>query len=221
MSKFLYIILLIFILYHFPSVVAAPTHENTEKMSKKMEYVFFTEKLIDEVSKYINKYSENSSKLDVEYLIEMCDYYKIDIKFVLAQAQLESQFGTKGLAAKTNSVFNVGAHDDGTILNTYSHPNKSIEPYMLLLKTQYIKQGKTEYDLIKKKQFVNYGGKRYATCPSYEQRLSRIILNIDLETNIGNFDIIRRNTGYIEKYLAMKNSKYLSDHEYLNISFFN
>ena len=48
-------------------------------------------------------YNYNGAKI----LIDVCQKYGLSIKFVLAQGQLESHFGTKGLARKTNSIFNV------------------------------------------------------------------------------------------------------------------
>ena len=41
----------------------------------------------------------------------MCDLYDVDIRLVLAQGHLESHFATRGTAAKTNSMFNIGAYD--------------------------------------------------------------------------------------------------------------
>ena len=33
-------------------------------------------------------------------LFELCDAYNVDVRFVMAQAQAESHFGTTGIAAK-------------------------------------------------------------------------------------------------------------------------
>ena len=67
--------------------------------------------------------------------------YNIDIKFVLAQGEVESHFGTKGMASKTNSVWNVGAFDGYDlkhIRTKYNNPNQSIEPYLILLNKKYL-----------------------------------------------------------------------------------
>ena len=76
-------------------------------------------------------------------LLRGCEEYDVDIFFVLAQAQLESHYGTRGLAARTNSVFNVFAYDghDYDRINKngkYQHPDLSIEPYLKLLKEKYL-----------------------------------------------------------------------------------
>ena len=89
-----------------------------------------------------------------------------------AQGQLESHFGTEGIAAKTNMVWNVGAFDNKSaedIINdknkntAISHPDKSIEPYIRLLYSTYLVDGKTEKDMFIK--YVDKNGKRYASNP--------------------------------------------------------
>src|SRR5574344_1136907 len=57
--------------------------------------------LIDEVDKYIH-YIAPSSCLNGLTIVEACDEYDIDVIFVLAQGQIESHYGTRGIASKTN-----------------------------------------------------------------------------------------------------------------------
>jgi len=107
-------------------------------------------------------------------ILKACEEYDIDLFFVLAQGQLESHFGTKGMAAKTNSVFNVFAYDGHSYEKIskngkYKHPDLSLEPYMKLLKSRYLVNGKTEKDLMIK--YVDYNGKRYASNKNYEDSL--------------------------------------------------
>ena len=94
-------------------------------------------KLVHIVDDYIKTNAPNSS-LSGYCIVTNCEKYDLDIKFVLAQGQVESCFGTKGLATKTNSVFNVGAYDNKTYEEIngnfkYKHPDFSVEPYMQLL----------------------------------------------------------------------------------------
>ena len=67
-------------------------------------------KLVDEVQNYISTVAPTSD-LRACILVDACENYNIEVKFALAQGELESHFGTKGLASKTNSVWNVGSYD--------------------------------------------------------------------------------------------------------------
>ena len=129
-------------------------------------------KLVDEVQNYISTVAPTSD-LRACALVDACEKYNIEVKFALAQGELESHFGTKGLASKTNSVWNVGAYDGhfySKIMGTYkySHPNESIEPYLKLLYRNYL-TGEAEAGLLKK--FVDRNGNRFASDKKYEERL--------------------------------------------------
>lgn len=140
--------------------------------------------------KIVDDYIQNSaptSSLTGYCIVTNCEKYDLDIKFVLAQGQVESNFGTRGLATKTNSVFNVGAYDGKTYEEIngkfkYKHPDFSVEPYMQLLYKDYITGTKTELDLMKK--YVNKGGKRYASNENYENDVLNIYQQIEELTNI-------------------------------------
>lgn len=130
-------------------------------------------KLADAVQTYIHSIAPTSD-LSAALLIDECEEYSVDVKFALAQGELESHFGVIGLAAKTNSVWNVGAYDnlsfkDITKKYKYNHPNESIKPYLELLTSEYL-TARCEEELLKK--FETHGGKRFATEPKYEERLS-------------------------------------------------
>ena len=89
----------------------------------------------------------------------------------MAQAEIESHFGTKGLAFRTNSVWNVGAfdgHSYNSIQHKYNNPNDSIVPYLELLSNNYL-QGKTIEDLLE--SYVDINGNRYASDKYYESKL--------------------------------------------------
>ena len=130
-------------------------------------------KLVVEVDSYIDRISP-SSKLDGKVVVDMCLKYDIDIMFVLAQGQIESHFGTKGLGSKFNNVFNVDVHDkvkgkkDMNKKYIYNYPNESIEPYLQLLTNKYL-VNKLESDLLIK--YVDTNGARYASDPNYEEKL--------------------------------------------------
>ena len=128
--------------------------------------------LVNEVQNYINTVAPTSN-LRACVLVDACEKYNIEVKFALAQGELESHFGTKGLASKTNSVWNVGAYDGhfySKIMGTYkySHPNESIEPYLKLLYEKYL-TNEVEEGLLR--NFVDHNGNRFASDKNYEERL--------------------------------------------------
>ena len=128
--------------------------------------------LVDEVQNYINTVAPTSN-LRACILVDACEKYNIEVKFALAQGEIESHFGTKGLASKTNSVWNVGAYDShfySKIMGTYkySHPNESIEPYLKLLYEKYL-TNEVEEGLLR--NFVDHNGNRFASDKNYEERL--------------------------------------------------
>ena len=169
----------------------APSVILDEDQKNLLIYNVLTMVLIKEVDSYI-KYYGPESNVSAEILVRTCDEYDFDLKLMLAQGQLESHFGTRGLAAITNSVFNVGAFDDGRILYTYEEPNESIEPYVNLIKKYYL-VNKSVNDLLNKR-FVNHKGKRYASNRSYERKLRDIISDMS-GTDIDKLLIERQEIG--------------------------
>jgi len=157
--------------------------------------------LVDATQTYIDSISPNSS-LDAIVIVDKCLEYDIDICFVLAQGQLESNFGTAGLARKTNSVFNVYAYDgmkhhEIDSAGKYKHPDESVEPYIKLLKKRYLKN-KTEYDLLDK--YVDVDGNRYATATNYETSLTSLYINIKNTTEIDKLSL------QLKKYSLLLNN---------------
>lgn len=139
-----------------------------------------------EVQNYIDSVAPTSN-LRAYDLIELVEEYNVDIKFVLAQGEIESHFGTKGIASRTNSVWNVGAYDGTSVAeingkHKFRHPNESIEPYLQLLTTKYLVEGKLEIDLMK--SYTTKSGARYATAKDYEVRLKAKYDSITSRTRI-------------------------------------
>lgn len=145
------------------------------------------EALAVEVDKYIKTVAP-TSVINSLNLIDMCAKYNVDIRLALVQGHVESHFATKGTAARTYSIFNVGAFDGHSakrqIRNGYGyrHPDYSVEPYLKLLVGSYLVDGKTELDLLNK--FVNKNGQRYASNTNYETMLRNKWDNIDAIANI-------------------------------------
>ena len=179
-------------------VTAAVLKKNYEEKSLKdypfevmkheavLSYNQYKSELVKEVKVYIDSVAPTSN-LTGYAIVDYSEKYDLDIKFVLAQAQIESHFGTTGMALKTNSVFNVGAYDSASYDNIngkfkYKHPDYSIEPYMQLLYKDYITGTKTELDLMAK--YVNKNGQRYSSNANYENDLLNLYKCIDKTTRI-------------------------------------
>ena len=168
----------------------------TPQMSEEQIYVRsvknkMKESLVAEVDKYVKGMSPNSG-LSAELIVDKCVEYETDIIFVLAQGLLESHFGTKGKAAETNSVWNVGTYDNGKVLYRYDTPNESLEPYLKLITENYFvnvtEQGDTVYKdishLTSDKGYINHDGKRFASARGYENAMRKLMITIDTKTSI-------------------------------------
>lgn len=147
----------------------------------ELSYFGARDRLVTTIDNYIQENSKGSC-LNGITILEACEEYSIDIAFVLAQGQLESHFGTTGMAARTNSVFNVFAYDNKSIGwmiehgKTFKHPDESVRPYIKLLRRRYLVD-KTEHDLMH--NYVDIDGKRYASSKAYEQKLTDLYIKID------------------------------------------
>lgn len=145
------------------------------------------EALAVEVDKYISTVAPTAD-IDALNLIDLCAEYNVDLRLALAQGHVESHFGTKGTAARTNSIFNVGAYDGYSAAKQikngygYKHPDYSVEPYLRLLTTKYLVDGKTEEDMLE--NFVDMHGHRYASCTTYESMLKSKWDKMDSIANI-------------------------------------
>ena len=133
----------------------------------ELDYYRSKDALVDVVDSYIKEVAPSSIMNGIAF-VNKCDEYNMNLFFVMAQAQVESAFATKGLGQKMNSAFNVKAYDGkgSKYMDKYHHPDESIEPYIVLIKNDYMGDSKTEMDLMD--NYVNFEGKRYATNPDYE-----------------------------------------------------
>ena len=136
----------------------------------ELDYYRSKDALVDVVDSYIKEVAPSSIMNGITF-VNKCDEYNMNLFFVIAQAQVESSFATKGLGQKMNSAFNVKAYDGkgSKHMDKYHHPDESIEPYMVLVKKYYMGDSNTEMDLMN--NYVNFEGKRYATNPDYESMM--------------------------------------------------
>lgn len=138
----------------------------------EIEYHRWYAEYVMEVQNYITSVAPTSN-LRGYALVELCEEYHVDIKFALAQGEIESHFATTGLGARLCNVFNVGCEDGKSaeeVNKEYvkKNPNESIEPYLKLITSKYM-VGKLEADLME--NYVDINGNRYASDPLYEQKL--------------------------------------------------
>lgn len=159
--------------------------------NNELEYFNTKGELTLAVQHYIDSIAPTSD-LRAHAIVDACEHYNVDIVFVLAQGEIESHFGTKGLASKTNSVWNVGAYDNMTLDKIlgkykYAHPNQSIDPYLKLITTRYLTKT-VEEGLMD--NYVDVNGKRFASDPNYEERLSFKYKQINANTQIDSLSKI-------------------------------
>lgn len=160
-----------------------------EIFKSKAELAYYSTKddLVKCLDAYIRSIAE-TSVMNALAFIDVSDKYNLDLRFMVAQAQIESAFATTGIAAKTNSAFNVMAYDGRSAKDMikkghgYKHPDLSVEPYARLLVNDYLVGGKTEMDMLVK--YVNKNGKRYASSMTYEQSLRNAYDQLLRDTNI-------------------------------------
>lgn len=164
---------------------------------REAELAYFETKaiLVREVQNYIDLIAPTSN-LRGYAIVDECEKYKVDICFCLAQGEIESHFGTKGLGSKFNNVFNVDVHDkvkgkeDMNKKYIFEYPNQSIEPYLKLLTNKYL-VNKLELDLMQ--NYVDINGSRYASDEAYEIKLSTRYKYIVENTKIQEYYSLMRN----------------------------
>lgn len=176
--------------WSIPEKNKSGTYNTAEEYIKELQvsYQGVKSDLVDAVQHYIDSVSPNSG-LRALPLIENCEKYEIPIIFTLAQAEIESHFGTTGLAYRTNSVWNVGAYSDYSfedIKHRYKNPNDCIDTYIQLLVNNYL-QNKTIEDLLD--SFVDVNGNRYATDKYYEVKLRTVYDYIQQHYNIDELQL--------------------------------
>lgn len=167
--------------------IRQPEYSFTYDCVKEAELKYYETKslLCDEVQKYILSVAPTSNVRGYA-IVEECERFNVDIKFVLAQGEIESHFATKGLGYKLNNIFNVGMYDDfneSEIADRYKYdyPNQSIRPYLELLTRKYL-VNKLEADLMDK--YVDTNGNRYASDVNYESKLKEKHTFILMHTKI-------------------------------------
>ena len=132
---------------------------------------------------------ERLKNLDVtaEDFVKVSYEEDIDLPLLLAAGWIETKMGTEGVCVTrgTNSMYSVGAWDDGSTRNYYDSKVESMRHYARIIKNDYLR-GRDVDTLLKDGNFVNMNGHRYASNPSYEKAL-RLTRNKILK----NYDVLR------------------------------
>lgn len=163
------------------SVVADNRNKNIKQQKELLlhEIDIIYNSLIKEIDMQLDKKSKMSSVV----ILDLCIKHNFDISLLLSQAKVESCYGTKGRSLKTKSVFGVGAYDNGVNRYHYKHVNDSIEPYIILVKNDYLRN-KSIDELLN--HYVNYKGERYASNKRYEKIVTKVRNRILSTTDIYN-----------------------------------
>ena len=139
------------------------------------ENIVNKEKLVKEyISDILSKHGKTLSDLrfNPKNLVIASYQYDYDLPLLLAQLQVESHFGTTERARRTNSMFSIGAYDDGRDVVKYADQDSSIVPYIKIIKRDYLLNGEKDVDQLLQ-NFVNYNGHKYASNPNYENDLRK------------------------------------------------
>lgn len=133
--------------------------------------------LILEVSTYINRQTPKSNSFIPKYLVQAGLNNNIDICFMMAQTQIETNFGTLGAGRETSrrSMF-------GVANKKYQNYEQAVNHYCKILKKHYLTNGRTEQHLMSK--YVTTRGGKYAQNPNYEKELKIAYAHIKKTTNI-------------------------------------
>lgn len=133
--------------------------------------------IIVEVTKYIRKQSPKAHQYIPKYLVQSGLTHNIDICFMMAQTQIETNYGTTGMGREISkrSLF-------GVVSKRYGDYESAINDYCRILNKSYLGRGKTEKHLMTK--YVTHGGARYASALNYEAELSKAYKGIVNNTNI-------------------------------------
>lgn len=126
---------------------------------------------------YINKQAPKAHNDLPKYLLDAALEYDIDLCFMMAQTQLETNFGTLGAGREKSrrSLF-------GVYTKKYTSYEYAINDWCNLLHKSYLGKGRTEEHLMN--SYTSHSGKRYAENPSYEISLKSTYKSIVKSTGL-------------------------------------
>ena len=129
---------------------------------------------VDNLMKHVAKLNgrENLLDLSAENIVSQCEKYNFPLPLLLAQAHIESHFGTTPRAQRTNSVFSVGSYDNGKNACIFNTKDESVEHYIKTMQNNYLND-KTVDELLTPGNFVNGIGNRYSSNKNYEREVRK------------------------------------------------
>lgn len=135
------------------------------------------QELVNEVDKYISKkaYRQRFHKDISEHLVEVSLKNNFDIAFAMAQAEIETCYGTTGIGISRRSMYGVYI--------TYKNLNASTDYYINMIQQKYLGNKRSINDLIKNYVTLK-GSKRYSSNIKYESLLKKKWKDISTNTKI-------------------------------------
>ena len=143
------------------AIIANDSNEANDSLTKMNKKDSLRLQLIEDVNIHIRRnFRIHDSNLPM-YLVEYSLKYDIDLCFMMAQTQLETNFGTLGAGREKSrrSLF-------GVYTKKYTSYEYAIDDWCNLLNKSYLGKGRTEEHLMN--SYTSHSGKRYVENPSYE-----------------------------------------------------
>jgi hypothetical protein len=109
-----------------------------------------------------------------EHIVSIALENDFDICFMMAQTQLETNFGLLGIGKSRKSMFGIS--------KTYESYEICINDYVQTVQTKYLGSKKTHHHLMK--NYVTLRGARYAENENYESELKHVYNHIYKHTAI-------------------------------------
>ena len=163
-----------------PVVLKFPDFMTTKADSLKLDSIIWTDSLksirsslIAEVGSFINQKSP-SSKMSPANLVDVCLNEDFDITLAMSQAHVETNFGTGN---KSNSAFGVSK-------SRFSHPDKSVRPYVKVMKKSYVRHQTVDQALNNGLKVEGSKCHKYSTSPDYASTVKRVRMTIKQQTQI-------------------------------------
>ena len=150
---------------------------NKEYDSINKEYDSTYAAVLKVTANYINKQAPKAHNDLPKYLLDAALEYDIDLCFMMAQTQLETNFGTLGAGREKSrrSLF-------GVYTKKYTSYEYARDDWCNLLNKSYLGKGRTEEHLMN--SYTSHSGKRYAENPSYEISLKSTYKSIVKSTGL-------------------------------------
>lgn len=167
--------------------------DNIKELRDSIVYV--KSSLIKEVNRYIQK-NFPGSPLSPKHIVNLCEKKKFDITLLMSQTHIETAFGLK--TNGTNSCF-------GVVSKSFSNPNNSVDQYIELMQSYYVKNRTTEELFASNFKRVD-GNYHYAEDPEYTVKIKNTRDKIIANTNISELfsQLISLNNEYL---IAVNNFK--------------